>query len=1451
MKKILLAILFLMPTLAFAQRYHIGDTVYSPTNEPAVVFYVFDDGNHGWAVSLNDYPTTYYWSVAGGLETEMIPSFCPRVDVTNNTVSDYAAYMSDVEGWIYADKFHNLSATHYPAMFAINFDNGWYLPTAGQMRKLHSSKIYIQNIVQNLNGGHWLYAKKYWTSTVANDSCPITLNGKDGRLEATYLDRGYYIRPIRNFGFVSNVVKDKYYCRGDKIVDLGYDLYAENDTLLSRTYRSYQGFDSIVGVNIHVLEPQYEIAGNMLVCMGANAEISVVHDNGTFTYSWKDEQNAGATIGTGSSMVLNNVTESHQYSVSVGQYFDIIERYCTDNRPFDISVIETDVPISGDGVVCYNTSGILSVPESEGLQYTWYQGNTSNVVGTGYSFTTPNLTSPATYNVSVSGGACTGTGSITIGVAPDFTVSVSGDNSVCYGENASIIATPSNTERVIYQWYNTNTDEYVGGENTLETPNLYNDSQFAVIAIKTSGLSPAVDDIHVGDIVTSNNIVVRPSQWPNAAMHNLEAKGVVYHTSNDSIRIVGLDEYNNIPWGTSSFTTGQYSADITDARTKMNGKAMTDILVAHNNSLTYPISPNYIAALKARENGEDWYLPAAGEMYNIGLNLGNINYGMSVVDGAEIDVNSYYWTVTEKTADRAWCAVGSATPDDAKSYSHKVRPVTAINISNLILFQNSTTCRATDTHSVTVMPPHTADITDTIMLGDIYSYRDSTISFDEIGDFFLQWSFHNNGSCDSILNISLHVKPRIVIVTPAAGQYKNCGQNDPYFEYTLSENINVIGELSREEGEDVGTYAYTTGNINAIGNYEFVLAENAPMFEILPLHSEFSRYMCNSFVWNGTTYTENGDYTQTFTTANGCDSTVTLHLTIRHSPDTTFIDTTVCYSFRWTNAYGQTTTYYESGTYTNRFYATNGCDSIVTLRLVVAGDAREDIYAEACEYYVINGLYYFESGNYQIVHTLSQYGCDSVVYLHLTVTENPGELQISTEPNTLCSGGYNGSIVVTSPLNPNYEYSIDGVNFQSSPMFTGLMEGDYTVTVRNGICTNSSDVTIETLANRPTVTITPQSASICQGETISISSQGSSTGSNYTYSWYGPSNFYSFATNVNISDAVPGNSGEYSLTIQNTTTGCNRTESVTITVNETTYGADYVSACDSYTWINGITYTESTNTPTHTIANANGCDSIVTLHLTLSHSVSSTDGTTICPSELPYEYNGHVFNEAGTYDVSLSAANGCDSIVAFTLNVYEGFAETINIDVCEYDMPYTYGGNLLTQAGTYTYTYPGTPCDSVVTVNLAVHEQPTVTVSQTANGNEITLTASGASSYEWENGETTSSITVGITNDTIMLVGYSEYQCADTIYIAIDDLSPIDDVQANISVYPVPSNGTIFVEGDNIEAIEIVDMVGRIIHRTETSGSRTELKIDVPNGEYILRINVGGNILQKKILIAN
>lgn len=51
---------------------------------------------------------------------------------------------------------------------------------------------------------------------------------------------------------------------------------------------------------------------------------------------------------------------------------------------------------------------------------------------------------------------------------------------------------------------------------------------------------------------------------------------------------------------------------------------------------------------------------------------------------------------------------------------------------------------------------------------------------------------------------------------------------------------------------------------------------------------------------------------------------------------------------------------------------------------------------------------------------------------------------------------------------------------------------------------------------------------------------------------------------------------------------------------------DLITACGSYEWIDGNTYTESNNTATVTLQTVGGCDSIVTLNLTIQDELNTT-----------------------------------------------------------------------------------------------------------------------------------------------------------------------------------------------------------------------------------------------------
>jgi hypothetical protein len=64
--------------------------------------------------------------------------------------------------------------------------------------------------------------------------------------------------------------------------------------------------------------------------------------------------------------------------------------------------------------------------------------------------------------------------------------------------------------------------------------------------------------------------------------------------------------------------------------------------------------------------------------------------------------------------------------------------------------------------------------------------------------------------------------------------------------------------------------------------------------------------------------------------------------------------------------------------------------------------------------------------------------------------------------------------------------------------------------------------------------------------------------------------------------------------------GCDSVVTLDLTITNSTSGTDTQTACDSYTWIDSNTYTSNNNTATHTLVNVGGCDSVVTLDLTIN-----------------------------------------------------------------------------------------------------------------------------------------------------------------------------------------------------------------------------------------------------------
>lgn len=114
------------------------------------------------------------------------------------------------------------------------------------------------------------------------------------------------------------------------------------------------------------------------------------------------------------------------------------------------------------------------------------------------------------------------------------------------------------------------------------------------------------------------------------------------------------------------------------------------------------------------------------------------------------------------------------------------------------------------------------------------------------------------------------------------------------------------------------------------------------------------------------------------------------------------------------------------------------------------------------------------------------------------------------------------------------------------------------------------------------------------------------------------------------------------------------------------------TACDSFVW-NGQTYNISGNY-TQTFTNTVGCDSVVTLHLTVNHSAAIDENLTICENDLPFTYGDTVFDigtpELSIFNFQLSTINGCDSTITLHLTVIDTALRIVPLteDFCEEQM---------------------------------------------------------------------------------------------------------------------------------------------------------------------------------------
>lgn len=311
----------------------------------------------------------------------------------------------------------------------------------------------------------------------------------------------------------------------------------------------------------------------------------------------------------------------------------------------------------------------------------------------------------------------------------------------------------------------------------------------------------------------------------------------------------------------------------------------------------------------------------------------------------------------------------------------------------------------------------------------------------------------------------------------------------------------------------------------------------------------------------------------------------------------------------------------------------------------------------------------------------------------------------------------------------------------------------YTISVSDGACPYSFTVDASACANPCIVTpnINFVATTICNGESIFLQGANQTTAGFYTdvftatngcdstiyttLSIIEPVNYAQTFTicqgsSITVGTSTYNTSGIYSDVLV-AANGCDSTITTTLFVEAILSSNMSATICEGDSYLFGGTPYTTTGTYTNTLTAVGGCDSIVSLFLTVLPTETSSFNVSICQGQ-SYVFNGATLTSSGSFTDTLLTINGCDSLVTLNLTVNPTLTGSTAATICQ-GSSYTFGTQTLSSSGTYTEPFTtAAGCDSVVTLYLTVSpalsssSSATICSGQTYTFGTQTLSASGS-----------------------------------------------------------------------------------------------------------------------------
>jgi hypothetical protein len=191
----------------------------------------------------------------------------------------------------------------------------------------------------------------------------------------------------------------------------------------------------------------------------------------------------------------------------------------------------------------------------------------------------------------------------------------------------------------------------------------------------------------------------------------------------------------------------------------------------------------------------------------------------------------------------------------------------------------------------------------------------------------------------------------------------------------------------------------------------------------------------------------------------------------------------------------------------------------------------------------------------------------------------------------------------------------------------------------------------------------------------------------------------------------------------------------------------------------------------------NGCETNLRLEVTAIVSIPPRDTTyvSVCSNKLPYVWRSKNYYTAGTFtDTLRNSITGCDTLLTLSLTVNALKSDTVSFAICSDKAPFLWYGRQLYTTGVYVDTVPALSgqCDSVHVLNLTVLNAPDIPSIDTlkqCDGSYL-LTARVQGKYLWSTGDTLSSIHVN-TSGTYSIQVSNQNGCTTSSSVTLSSVS--------------------------------------------------------------------------------